>query len=210
MLSRRDDWLRATLDAVDRKELPAAEVDAARRQQWLRHRNADLRNRAGKLLGGAADPDRQKVVDAYASVLTLKGDPVRGQPLFVKNCATCHKLGTTGGEVGPDLTGLADKPIDYLLTAILDPSRAVEPRYVAYTAETKAGLVLTGVLTADSGNRVTIVGTDGKAQTVTRSDLASLESTGRSAMPEGLEKDLKPQDLADVIAHLRVGGGRSP
>jgi putative membrane-bound dehydrogenase-like protein len=203
ILSRRDDWLRATLDAVERKDLPVAEVDAARRQQWLRYRNKDLRGRAERLLGGAANPDRQKIIDAYAEVLKLQGDPARGRPLFTKHCATCHRLGGTGGEVGPDLTALADKPTDYLLTAILDPNRAVEPRYVAYVAGLKNGQQITGVLTGESGNRVTLTGTDGKAQTVARSDLASLESTGRSAMPEGLEKDLRPQDLADLIAHLR-------
>ena len=99
---------------------------------------------------------------------------------------------------------MADKPGDYLLTAILDPNRAVEPRYVAYVAETKVGLVLTGVLAGESGNRLTLVGTDGKTQTVLRADVASLESTGRSAMPEGLEADLKPQALADLIAYLRA------
>jgi putative heme-binding domain-containing protein len=60
------------------------------------------------------------------------------------------------------------------------------------------------VLAESSGNRVTLVGTDGKPQTVLRSDLASLESTGRSAMPEGLEKDLSPRNLADLIAYLRT------
>jgi hypothetical protein len=50
---------------------------------------------------------------------------------------------------------------------------------------------------------VTLVGADGKAQTILRTDLESLSSTGKSAMPEGLEKDLSPQDLADVIVHVR-------
>jgi putative membrane-bound dehydrogenase-like protein len=215
VLSRRDDWLRATLDAVERQQLPAAEVDAARRQQWLKHKDAAIRARAERLLGGTTNPDRQKVLDANADALTLKGDAGRGKPLFVKHCATCHKLAGAGGDVGPDLTSLTDKPADYLLTAILDPNRAVEPRYFAYVAETKTGLVLTGVLAGESGNRVTIVGTDGKSQSVLRSDLVSLESTARSAMPEGLEKDLKPQDLSDLIAFLRSanpagGGPRAP
>ena len=203
VLSRRDGWIRAVLDAVEHKDLPAAEVNAARRQQWLRHRNPEIRARMEQLFGGAANPDRQKVIDAYASVLTLKGDAARGKPLFEKHCATCHKLGDKGGEVGPDLTGLADKPTDYLLTAILDPNRAIEPQYVAYTAELKNGQQITGVLAAESGNRVTLIAADGKRQTVMRAELVSLESTGRSAMPEGLEKDLSAQDLADVIAHFR-------
>src|SRR5207249_963430 len=49
VLSRRDDWLRAALDAVEQQQLPAAEVDAARRQQWLTHKDAGIRSRAERL-----------------------------------------------------------------------------------------------------------------------------------------------------------------
>ena len=35
-----------------------------------------------------------------------------------------------------------------------------------------------------------------------RSTLRSLENTGRSLMPEGLEDGLDPQSLADLLAHL--------
>src|SRR5207245_11017916 len=34
----------------------------------------------------------------------------------------------------------------------------------------------------------------------------ALPISGKSLMPEGLEKDLTRQDLADVIAYLRVSG----
>ena len=36
-----------------------------------------------------------------------------------------------------------------------------------------------------------------------RADLDELLSTGKSLMPEGMEKELSPQDLADVIAFSR-------
>ena len=36
-----------------------------------------------------------------------------------------------------------------------------------------------------------------------RADLDELQSTGKSLMPEGLEKDLSKQDLADVMAYVR-------
>jgi hypothetical protein len=84
----------------------------------------------------------------------------------------------------------------------------VEARYVSYVAETKSGLTLTGVLTAETGSSVTLVGADGKPQTVLRTDLESLTSTGKSAMPEGLEKDLPPADLADLLVYVRGAGPR--
>jgi putative heme-binding domain-containing protein len=206
-LARRDDWLRATLEAVEQKTIPAAEIDAVRRQRLLDHKDKAVRERAATAFAGAANLDRQKVIDTYSpQVAKLTGDPGRGQKVFAKTCAVCHKLGGVGNEVGPDLASLNDKSTGYLLVAILDPNRAVEARYVSYVAETKSGLTLTGVLTAETGSSVTLVGSDGKAQTILRTDLESLSSTGKSAMPEGLEKDLAPQDLADVMAHVRGAG----
>ena len=92
-----------------------------------------------------------------------------------------------------------------MLVAILDPNRAVEARYIAYIAVTKSGVNYTGLLANETGNSVTLVSQDGKKHTILRTELEALSSTDKSAMPEGLEKDLKPQDVADVIAHLRAG-----
>ena len=202
LLSRRADWLTAALGAAERGLVPPGEIDATRRQQWLKHSDAAIRQRAAAIFGTATG-DRRKLLDRYEGVAKLPGDPENGSKLFAKNCANCHKLGAAGSDVGPDLSGLADKPIDYLLTAILDPNRAVEARYISYVADTKAGLRLTGIIASESGNRLTLVGTDGKPQTVLRSDLETLSSTGKSLMPEGLETDLPPQAMADVLAHIK-------
>ena len=46
----------------------------------------------------------------------------------------------------------------------------------------------------------------GKDQVILRRDLDELVGSGKSLMPEGLEKDLSRQDLADVIAYVAVAG----
>jgi putative heme-binding domain-containing protein len=139
-------------------------------------------------------------------VPALKGDPQRGAEVFSKNCATCHQLNGVGHVVGPDLASLGDKSPQGITIAVLDPNRAVEARYVSYTATTKAGLTYTGVLGSETGNSVTIVAQDGKQQTILRTDLDELVSSGKSLMPEGLEKELSKQDLADLIAYLTDQG----
>jgi hypothetical protein len=63
--------------------------------------------------------------------------------------------------------------------------------------------VLTGVLAEEGGNSITLVSPTGEGQVILRANLGELASTGKSAMPEGLEKELTPQDAADLIAHLR-------
>ncbi len=76
---------------------------------------------------------------------------------------------------------------------------------------TDAGQTFTGMLAAETGNSITLVGQQGKSQTILRSQLESLASSGKSVMPEGLEKDLSQQDLANVIGLLRsTRGPRKP
>jgi putative heme-binding domain-containing protein len=205
VLLRRDAWVKATLDALEAKQILPFEVDAARRQRLLQHRDPAVRERAARLLAGTIDPDRQKVVEAYQVVLSLKGDARRGAQVFAKNCATCHFFGGVGHQVGPDLASVGDKSPGGLLVSILDPNRAVEARYINYVALTKNGMTFNGVLANETGTSITLVGPDGKQQTILRTDLEELVSSNRSVMPEGLEKDLKPQDVADLIAHLRAG-----
>jgi putative heme-binding domain-containing protein len=63
--------------------------------------------------------------------------------------------------------------------------------------------VLAGVLAEEGGNSITLVGPTGERQVILRENIDELASNGKSAMPEGLEKELAPQDVADLIAFLR-------
>jgi putative membrane-bound dehydrogenase-like protein len=204
LLLSRADRLPALLDALERKQILSFEIDAARRQRLLQYKTAVVRERAAKLLAGTINPDRQKVIDAYQSVLSLKGDSSHGLQIFTKTCASCHQLGGVGHQVGPDLASVGNKSPQGLLTAVLDPNRSVEARYINYMAVTKNGLTVTGVLANETGNSITLLGPDGKRHVILRTDLEELVSSNKSVMPEGLEKDLQPQDLADLIAFIRA------
>lgn len=208
VLFRRDSWLAATLDAIEKKEIASSEIDAIRRQRLLEHKDPAIRKRVAKLFAGSINADRQKVIDSYQSVLTMKGDPVRGAQLFAKNCSVYHKLGAVGNVVGPDLASLGDRSPQAMLNAVLDPNRAVEARYVNYRAVTKDGKTFTGVLASETGNSITLLGPDGKPSVILRGDIDELSSTGKSVMPEGIEKEIKPEDMADLFAH--VGGAAPP
>ncbi len=205
LLFQRRDGAGALLDALQRQLVLPFELDAARRQRLLQHPTAAVRERAAKLLAGAVNPDRQKVLTAYRSALTLAGDRKKGLQVFTKTCASCHKLGAVGHAVGPDLAAVGDKSPEGLLIAVLDPNRAVEARYLSYTATLKNGLSYSGVLAGETGTSITLLEPEGKTRVILRADLDEFSSSGKSVMPEGLEKDLKPQDLADLIAFIRAG-----
>ena len=156
------------------------------------------------VLPKASTADRAKVVASYASVSPLKGDAQRGHPFFTQQCAICHRLKNEGKEVGPDLGMVADKPDDWLLTAIFDPNAAVEPRYQALFVKLKNGTEVSGIVAGETANNFTLRLPGGADFPVLRADIAEEKAAGRSLMPEGLETVLKPQDVADVIAWLRA------
>src|SRR5262249_27142217 len=66
-----------------------------------------------------------------------------------------------------------------------------------------------GLLVAETGNSVTIMGVNGIEQTIMRSDIRSLTAQPRSLMPEGFEQFLKPQDLADIVAFIQGSAAKS-
>ena len=114
----------------------------------------------------------------------------------------------TGHAVGPDLASYAVKPPQALLIAVLDPNQAVDNRYVSYTAATTDGRVYNGILATESGGSITLAMQEGKNVVLLRSDIDELQATGKSLMPEGLERDLSRQDLADLLAYF--GGLETP
>jgi putative membrane-bound dehydrogenase-like protein len=203
ILMSRDAWAAELVAALAADRVARTDFDAARRQRLLEHRSIDVRQKAAAAFAASVNVDRQKVIEEYQTALATTGDLERGAKLFASHCAQCHKLAGAGYDVGPDLASLTDKSPEAMLVAVLDPNRAVEDKFVAYVAETKAGMIHTGILAAETGNSITLRGPEGKEQVILRADLEELVSTSKSTMPEGLEKDLAPQDLADIIAHVR-------
>ncbi len=198
----RAEWVGVLLDQVEQGQLLPHEIDAVTRQRLSSVDDETLRQRAEKLLEAGITADRREVVESYQDTLSLAGDAQRGATVFEKRCANCHRLRNQGFEVGPNLAALTDKKPRSLLVAILDPNSAVEARYRTYQAATVDGLSFSGILAAETGSSITLLGQEAKQQVILRKDLEILRASEKSLMPEGLEKDLSRQDLADVIEFL--------
>jgi len=150
-----------------------------------------------------SSPDRALVIASYAGVAKLNGDALRGRHQFQTLCAPCHRLRGEGHEVGPDLGMVGAKPVDWLLSAILDPSQAVEARYRAWTITLKSGEALDGIISAETANNIVLRMTGGIEHAVLRTDIATMSPAKLSLMPTGFESALKPQDTADLLRWLR-------
>jgi putative heme-binding domain-containing protein len=189
------------LDAVEKAAIPTGEIDPARRHRLLTDDRPAVRARAEKLFA-ATNPRRSDVIATYQPALTRPGDRARGKSVFAKSCSACHRLDGVGSAVGPDLAALADKTPRYLLGEILDPNRNVDSRFLEYRAVLKDGRTVAGVLESETATGVTLRGQEGKVETIRRVDLDQLRSTGKSLMPEGLEADIPPAAMADLLVYL--------
>jgi putative heme-binding domain-containing protein len=204
LLSRRE-WTAALLSAMEAGRIAPGEIDPARRQRLATRRDPAIRARAEAIF--QHEPrSRETVIAAYQPALRTKGEAAAGAAVFKKLCASCHRLGQEGVEVGPDLATLTDKSPESLFAAILDPNRAVESKYAAFTVATVDGRVLSGLIASESATSVTLRRQDGKDDVLLRSDIDAMTTSGQSLMPEGLEKDLTPRDLADLIAYINSHG----
>lgn len=201
-LCARPERIAALFDAIDAGRVPAGDLAVPRLQLLAKSKEAAIRERAQKLLTAAKPGRRQDVVDAYRSALQLAGDPARGKLAFQKNCSVCHKVEGVGHEIGPNLATIKARGVEFILTNVLDPSREVNPQFVNYVVVTTDGRTLTGLIAAESAAGITLRRAENASDTVLRTDINELQSTGLSIMPEGLEKQLDPQALADVIAYL--------
>ena len=72
----------------------------------------------------------------------------------------------------------------------------------SYVAVTNDGVVKNGILFEETGNAITLLGQNGEKTVLLRSQLESLTSNGKSLMPEGLEKQITPEEMADLIKFL--------
>jgi putative heme-binding domain-containing protein len=149
--------------------------------------------------------DRAKVVAEYQDAARLSGDVTRGRKLFEENCSRCHES-RRGGRIGPDLSGINNKTRPELITSILNPSSAIDPRFVNYIVTTKDGRMHDGIIAGETPSIVTLRGgPDGGDETILRKNIAEMRASSVSLMPDELEKSLGKQGLADVIAYLRGG-----
>ena len=152
---------------------------------------------------GQSSPDRQKVVKRYISETAgLRGDAKRGEAVFAKACLACHKLGSQGVEVGPDLATVAAKPADQILEAIFDPNRAVELRNASTQVTRTDGSIMAGLLSAETPTSVTLRLPGGVEMPMPRSQIREMKTLPTSLMPEGFESLLTPQDAADLLARI--------
>ena len=213
ILLSRPEWSRALLDALDKGTLSATDLSLDQSQQLTNHPDKKLADRARTILargGQLPSPDRKKVLDEYMPLVEKTGDAHKGFEVFKNICAKCHRHGDTGETIAPNLTGFNVHPKSKILQKMLDPNSSVEGNYRQYTVTTKAGRVINGLLAAETKTAFEIVDTEAKRHVVLRDDIEEMTASNRTIMPEGFEKQLSKDDIANLLEFLAAKGKYMP
>jgi putative heme-binding domain-containing protein len=139
----------------------------------------------------------------------VSGDPASGDKLFwgKGSCGQCHRVGTRGGRLGPELTriGRARTP-KYLLESIVSPNADLTPGYATITVVTRDGKKITGAQRGYDNFSAQFMDAQDNYHSYLKSEVTSMEHQDRSLMPEGYGKMFTKSELDDLVAYLAIQG----
>lgn len=134
------------------------------------------------------------------------GDPEAGRKVFLEksevSCHRCHKLEGSGGDVGPEITGIGKREKrEYLLEAIVAPDKAIAKNYDTVILVLLNGQVKTGILKSEDKKEVRLMTAEGQLISVPVNQIEERQR-GKSSMPEDLVQRLTLVELRDLVEFM--------
>ena len=139
-----------------------------------------------------------------------RGDQSRGRELFATaRCQECHRFGTRGRAVGPDLTSVSRRfSRRDLLTSIVEPSQVVAENYRSLQIVTRDGKIYLGQVSpgGDYRSPVLRLSTDParpfETIEIPKSEIESQSLSAVSWMPTGLLDTFTREEIFDLLDYL--------
>ncbi|MCA9022427.1 MAG: c-type cytochrome, partial [Planctomycetaceae bacterium] len=149
-----------------------------------------------------SEPETEQFLAQLETVNWDEGNSERGEALFRKRaCVQCHG---NRSALGPASAGVAKRfSRKDLFTAIVAPNSDVSPRYQTTVVGTVDGKVYTGLVVYRSVDGLTLRNSNNQTTRIEADEINFENKKSTSLMPQGLLKDLSPQDLADLYAYLQ-------
>ncbi|HBN79173.1 MAG TPA: cytochrome C [Planctomycetaceae bacterium] len=202
ILLSRDPWTVSLLTALNEEKLPISTISLSTLQILAQSETAEVRDISNQLKKRVSSTPRASIVTAYEPVLNESGGIDKGRVIFEKNCSSCHRLEGKGQAIGPNLASFRNRGKMAILINILDPNREVTPEYLNYVIITDDGRSHTGILSSQNATTLTLKRAEGKETQIRRIEIEDIRSTGMSLMPEGLEKEISQESMADLLTYL--------
>lgn len=196
-----DEDLSRWLDLVNSSKLPP-EVRLDLVEAAAKHDKPEIKAKLAAL--DAARP-KDDPLAPYHDALT-GGNADRGRSIFLEKaeaqCVRCHKMDGSGGEVGPELTGVGSRhPREYILESIILPNKQIAKNFEGITLAIDDGTIVSGVLKGEDDKDVKVMTAEGKLLAVPK-DTIEERKVGGSAMPADLYKSLSKLEIRDLVEFL--------
>ncbi|MGB1259047.1 MAG: DUF7133 domain-containing protein, partial [Akkermansiaceae bacterium] len=156
-----------------------------------------------KLITPAAAKAAQTKFQKFLKMAESKGDAAKGKALFA-SCSACHKVGESGGTIGPELSGAGAMSTEALLHNILTPNAKMESGYYRHDLILKNGNKISGSMVEETKTTISIQPVGGAIKVVDKKDIKNHNISKSSLMPEGLIDHMTPQQVADLFSYLRT------
>lgn len=191
------------LDAIEKGKVQPGTVGWQRSVRLMTQSNLRLRAKARRLLS-QTDEERMAVNKEYRQALGLEGDPQKGKKVYQQSCSQCHQVrGQAGNNFGPDLGSIHNWSRSAIIVNILAPNLSISSGYAMWDVEQKNGESFQGIISSETATAITLKNAAMETRTINRADIKSLKTVNISAMPNGLEKQISQQQMADLLAFLK-------
>jgi quinoprotein glucose dehydrogenase len=152
----------------------------------------------------AARPKSDPLAPYLATL--VGGNAARGARIVTEkaevSCLRCHKVRGRGGEVGPDLSGVARRgDRRYLLESIVAPDRQIAKGFETLLVATSDGQVRSGILKEETDTTLRLITPEGQPLAIPKAEVEGRQR-GTSAMPDDLTKHLSRTELRDLVEYL--------
>jgi putative heme-binding domain-containing protein len=157
------------------------------------------------------ESDKPAVTSSDSS--DLRGDASAGRELFfdsaqTQNCRVCHTVGGIGGKIGPDLSGIADKPAREILQSIAAPNAVIAEKYATIAITTRDGSRFTGVKRDEDEKVIRLYDTSTLppvSRAFLKEEIVKTEKLSTSAMPGDYAAKYSLKQLLDLVSFLKSG-----
>ncbi len=196
------DWIVDSIEKVSTANFPESlRLDVVlaaenRSEAHVKERLAEYRREL------ASDEDPSMI---YTDTLFGGSEESGRQVFFGKtevSCVRCHRIDGTGGNVGPNLSGLGlARDRKYILDSLVNPNKVITDGYAQVKVQTIDGLIYIGIVQNESDTQLQLLDADGKKVLIPQEDVDGVKP-GLSAMPDDLIKQMSHNEIRDLVEYL--------
>lgn len=190
------------LKEIANKNIPKSDLEWPQFVELMNSYDANIRKLAREVL--AISEDRKAVLQNYLPAADMAGNAEKGKEIFKANCTVCHQIkGVAGVSFGPDLSTLKSRNALSIITEIINPNNSIADKYGNWDLQMSDGSRLSGIITSENENSLSLKQMGGSVQVIEKYRIKSRVSSKVSAMPNGLDANIKLQDMADLVAFIK-------